>query len=111
MRAPLNTSHFDFYKSDYLLILRSRKEIIKFRRIGEFDLDHPAFAIGIGVHELGSALEFGVDFDDFTGNRHKRIGDRLDGLDGAENLFLREGFALGLDVHENNVTELALKML
>lgn len=108
LRVPLNTSHFDFYKSDYFLILRSRKECIKFRRIGKFDLDHPTFSIRIRVDEFRVSFQSGVHFCNLAGNRHESIRNRFYGLDGTEYFLFGQGLTLGLNVYKNNVAQFAL---
>ena len=50
-----------------LVVTRGVEQSIHFTRIGEFDLEQPAFFIGVFIDDFGGVRDTVVHFDDFAG--------------------------------------------
>src|SRR3989338_3172703 len=76
--------------ADVLGVVCSGQQLIQLAGVLQAELDHPALAVGILVHQAGVALEGLVDLDDLTRHRAEQLGHRLDRLDGPEHLHTAE---------------------
>lgn len=64
-----------------LFVIRGAQQRVVFRGIGHFDLDDPAFAVGVLVDDCGVGVYRVVEFDDFTADGQESVADGLHGFD------------------------------
>src|SRR5450759_5215357 len=81
---------------------------IDLRRVARLDLDHPARAVGIGVHQRGLLVEPLVDRDDLARDWREQLGHRLHRFDRPEHIVLAEFRPDFRQLDVDNIAELAL---
>ena len=68
------------HRSEELLVVLLREQLLELVRVRQLDLHHPALTIGVRVHETRLALDLLVDLDYFAVNHLVDVGSRLGGL-------------------------------
>ena len=87
------------------------QQISKIRGIRYFHLDKPTFTVRILVNFFRAGLNVFVDFEDFAGDGRVHVGDSLHCFNGSEGLALLHLCAGSRQLHEHDITELALRVV
>lgn len=88
------------------MVLLGGEKAFVIGRVGEFNFDDPAFAVGVFVDDRWVVsfvlIQFAVELDDFTGQRQEEITGSFYRFNCSENFVPVQFFAYGfhLNVHE-----------
>src|SRR5216110_2995135 len=97
--------------SNVLRVRVGAEQPLQFFRVFDFHLDHPAFTVGIAVHERRILLEGFVCFHNSAGDWGVELGHRFDCFDGPEDVVLLECGGCFGQLDEDDVAQLALRIV
>src|SRR3990172_4089692 len=94
--------------ADVLGVVGGGQQLVELAGTLHPELDHPALAVGILVHQAGVALDGLVHLDHVAGHGAEQLGYRLHCLDGPEHFHPAELGVRGWQVHVHHVPQFAL---